>query len=333
VKIESAESNPPGNSLGSGVSGEQVSEAIRRSGYPLQTIIANSLRDRFDVEEEWSFIDDDSRERRTLDIHAFRRLYDRKKDRHTRVRPVLNFLIECKQSDMPYVFFLSPEKWRLSRFPFFAGLFNNDEIQMSTGGTRSKYIEPIGEVLGLFVEPFMTHALGQSMFLSKCVRKGKGIEISGSEPYQSLILPMVKAVKYFEQHVRPPSTAAYFDLHLALAIAVIDGPMIAADISDQGSQLTFVPWVRAVRNEANEEGDHMHVRSHGYAIDIVHKQYFPTYLEEHVMPFATQFCERALLHAEVLAAGKGYSDNWAKRVHGVKGCAFEPNIRLRRGIV
>ena len=98
-------SNPGSNKLGSGVTEKAVNEAVAKSGYPLQTIIARSLRGQeFGVNEEWSYIDRDTSDLRTLDIMAAKLFYDFESE-PTRVRPTLNLLIECKQSNLPFIFF------------------------------------------------------------------------------------------------------------------------------------------------------------------------------------------------------------------------------------
>ena len=103
--MKAAAGNPSGNVIGAGLHESQVEEAVRRSGYPLQTVIARALSTAFHVREEWSYIDADTAELRTLDLLAERPFYE--SDVHSRVRPTLDLLIECKQSDLPYVFFLA----------------------------------------------------------------------------------------------------------------------------------------------------------------------------------------------------------------------------------
>jgi hypothetical protein len=55
--MKGEENNTPENQLGAGIEEAQVLEAVRKSGYPLQTIVANALRMDFGVREEWSYAD------------------------------------------------------------------------------------------------------------------------------------------------------------------------------------------------------------------------------------------------------------------------------------
>lgn len=59
---------------------KDIAETIRKSGFPLQTLIANQLAPTFYVQEEWAFTDSDSQETRTLDIFAQKKFWHDEKD-------------------------------------------------------------------------------------------------------------------------------------------------------------------------------------------------------------------------------------------------------------
>ena len=121
-----APNNPDGNCLSKGVSVDAVQAAIDKSGCPLQTVLGNLLRDDFAVQDEWSFLDRDTKELRAIDLHAGKELFDRTRlNESPRVRPSINLLVECKQSELPYVFFLSPKPYWTPEFPLISGLSPN----------------------------------------------------------------------------------------------------------------------------------------------------------------------------------------------------------------
>ena len=106
--MNEAAGNPSGNALRAGVTEEQLSAAIEKSGYPLQTVVAESLRPYCErLSEEWSYVDRDSGLLRAIDVRADR-TYEQDDADDPHLRATLTLLVECKQSDMPYVFFLSP---------------------------------------------------------------------------------------------------------------------------------------------------------------------------------------------------------------------------------
>ncbi len=282
--MKSAKYNPPTNYLRPGIDEEQILSAVQKSGYPLQTIIADKLRPTFDIQQEWSFKDSETAGLRTLDIRAERRLFGHDQGQ-ARVRPTLELLIECKQSDLPFIFFISGGSTPSKHFPLFAGLFQN-EISVRTDDSRSTWSLTICQALGLEDEPFLSGEVPCCSTFSKCVRKGKEIELSGTEAFQNIALPIAKALRYFSKQLEPPKTAHYHDLHLTLALAVLDAPMIAARIGADSELLALTPWVRIIRNEAVDAA-HYFERSQFLGIDFVHKDFFDTYLTAHALPFAS----------------------------------------------
>lgn len=309
--MKSVNSNPAENQLRANVTEQQVVDAVRKSGYPLQTTIARILRNKkFYVREEWSFIDSDQQSLRTLDVLARKRLTP--DDQPHRLRPALDLLIECKQSDLPYVFFRSDDNSVFMQFPLLAGLFH-DELKIKTDDSNSTWTFSIIASLGLLEDEF-ARAQPRCMSFSKCARKSKDLELSGTEPFQNLILPMVKALKYFKKEVSPPKTAVYFDCHLVLGVAILDAPMVIANIEQNSSELSLSPWIRVIRHEA-VEADHEFNRIQTYVIDVVHKAYFETYLDTHVAPFASKFGELAIKHVTEVADGKGFVSGLGKLAH------------------
>jgi hypothetical protein len=308
-QMKAVANNPRGNVIGAGVTDAQVEEAVQRSGYPLQTLVARSLGRAFHVREEWSFIDSDTEDLRTLDILAERPFFDFKVP--SRVRPMLDLLIECKQSDLPYVFFLALNRVSMPKFPALAGLFG-DTITATTDDDPSTYTCAIQHALGLNKDTFIKEGPRHCTSLSKCMRKGKDLEISGAETFNGIVLPLVKAVQHLQNQEAPPSTAYYHDMHIALAVAVIDAPMIAVNVTHSGQELTYEPWLRVVRNQAIP-AEHWIDRSRYYAIDVVHKEFFETYISDHVVPFAERVSKKALEHVVEIVTGEAFVQKLGSR--------------------
>lgn len=298
--------NPISNTLKSGLNINQVDEAIRKSGYPLQVTVASVLRSLFLVEEEWGFREANGGAVRTLDIMAERSFCEWSDPNRFRVRPTLNLLIECKQSDLPFVFFLTDQ--RLMNYPRVSGLRSN-EIKVTTDDDRSTWQFDILSILGLIAEPFLHDAEPCATF-SKCVRSGKDLELSGSEAYNSLVMPLVAAFQDFESRCKPPSTAYYFEARVILAVAVLDAPMVGIRVgSGVERSLSFVPWVRLIRNSPPDDSAARKTdpTSEPIILDIVHKDYFEAFLTKHVEPFMLSFKERADKHHEILAEGEAFA--------------------------
>lgn len=306
--MEQAPNNPTANRLGAGLTEDQLKDAVAKSGYPLQTVVGDLLRSKvvaedanFQVQEEWSYVDKDSEQLRTIDLLADLVLYDWK--RQPRVRPHLNLLIECKQSALPFIFFEGIRTPWLRDFPTIAGL-HKDKIVITSDDDPSSWTYSVPHALDLAEDPFQA-ALRTCHTLSKCVRKGADVELSGSDAYNGLVLPLAKALQHFVRSERPVETAWYFDCHATLAVAIVDAPMISVGTSEAGPTLTAVPWVRVVRHEYDEEAERFD-RNQLRIVEVVHKEYFDTYLDEYVLPFAQRFAERVLRHPTELATGVAF---------------------------
>jgi hypothetical protein len=117
--VQSDSNNPPGNILGAGVTERDLQNAIELSGYPLQSIASDVILSVLEgddrncyAQEEWSFIDSDENIVRQLDglitcefIGKQVETRDPPLDPSSYLRFQADILMECKQSDMPYVFF------------------------------------------------------------------------------------------------------------------------------------------------------------------------------------------------------------------------------------
>lgn len=310
--MNSSTNNPITNSLKSGITDNDIDNAIRKSGYPLQTVIANQLRLDFMCQEEWSYIDRKTKEIRSIDIMAEDLVYDLKKP-EPKVRPILNLIIECKQSELPYVFFLSPDKLKTSNYPYITGLFKQ-MITLSTNDDTSTWTFPIIDVLGLSNENYIINSAPCSMTFSKCVRSGRDITLSGTESYQNLVLPLITSLLYFNESKTPPKTALYFDGHLPFAIGVLDAPMIGVHVYGDTHVSKLIPWVRVFRHESYES-ENWTERTKIYAIDIVHKDFFDEFIKTHLMPFVQKFADLIIKHDKKIALGKAFvkglgKDSW-----------------------
>lgn len=301
--MDQSSTNPPENTLGPGVPESKVLDAVRRSGYPLQTIVASRLRGDYLVQEEWAFEDRTTRETRAIDVLAATQL-ESLPSHESRVRPAIALLLECKQSDLPFVFFRS-EPQLAPQFPLVAGLHKEDLV-IRTDDDRSSWSYRTLRALGLDRHPFIVSVEHSCSTFSKCVRKGDELTLSGAEPYNSLVMPLVSAMEHYVAAAKPPPSAFWFDAQLTVAIGVLDAPMVIVELTDDGQVARLAPWIRLYRHDVEQESDPQRELGRLVAIDIVHRHFLATYLEQHLKPFAARFAELALKHHEELATGEGF---------------------------
>ena len=146
---------------------------------------------------------------------------------------------------------------------------------------------------------------------SKVVRKGPGVELSGTEAYSGLILPIIKALEHLDQSVEPSATARYFDAHLSVGLGVLDAPMVGVRAENGHTKMTLVPWVRVLRHEYSQKAERLD-RNRVWIVDLVHKEFLATYVNTHLVPFAKTFAERVLRHTEEIATGKAFATGMGK---------------------
>lgn len=288
--------------ISQGITAQQVVDAIKKSGFPLQTLAANQLSKEFHIQEEWPFKDSDSQEIRTLDIFAQKEFWHSEKIQpHT--RPELNLLIECKKSESPYVFFLSSHHPYTADFPLISGL-HQDTIALKTDDDRSTYIYPIIHCLDLQSHPFLSGEIPSAMTFSKVIHSGSKIELNGDEAFRSLVLPLVKGLRHFKEASKPTNTALYFDCGITLGLAIIDAPLLGT--SSENNRIVNLDWVRVFRR-TSEEADHLHDKFKCFAIDVIHKDFLDTYISQHLLPFMEVFSELVIKHQKEINTGRGFA--------------------------
>jgi hypothetical protein len=291
------------NRLPAGITKAQLDTAILASGYPLQTTTAVKLATRFDhIEEEWTYIDVQTSEIRALDLLAERRLWATSQPR---VMPELSVLIECKQSELPYVFFKGFADTPRD-FPILTGL-RKKIIQVKPSDDRSTWQMTPQTALSLPTVDFAREPDVCST-LSRVTRRGSSLELSGSDTYNSVVLPLVKALKHFEQIHRPKETFMYLRCIAILAVAVLDAPMVLVELNPSGHHTSSLkPWIRLTRHEAVPNPDYFETHR-TFVIDFVHADFVGAFLDDHVAPFADEFRDRVLRHPDELYSGKGRID-------------------------
>ena len=144
-----------------------------------------------------------------------------------------------------------------------------------------------------------------SSTFGKCNRKGSGLELSGDETYNGIVLPLIKAATHFETSSLPRDTHVYFDARLVVPIAIVDAPMVQVELKDGKLEPLLKPWIRVARHEYDKDSPEWH-KDRLWGIDIVHASFLQTYLEKHLIPFALEYNKRVLAHSGEVASGKAF---------------------------
>lgn len=210
-------------------------------------------------------------------------------------------LIECKRSQHPYIFFKNVTERPILHFPAISGLRNKNASIYEQSMKRSQDVLGAA-VLGIDKVPFVDPGPPKCSAFSKGVPSGKKIELSGSDPFNTLILPLVKALDHALELYRAIEGPTTLYPTLLFCISVIDAPMILRDSPDKVSDPILCPWVRVVRHEANPD-PRSWMRFRYYAVDAVHIDFFEEFLHKNLLPYAKTFASRARQLESVLFKG------------------------------
>jgi hypothetical protein len=287
--------------LPEGIDHKELVEAVRASGYPLQTVVARELNENFTVVEEWGYVDRTLREHRSLDVFAHRRCVATS----PRLQPSLALLVECKRSDLPYVFFSTAIPQITSGFPSIVG-FPSRRFSLLQEADGSIEIPP-PDFLRCSDFPFVRDAANAVTFC-RVERKGKDLCLSGTVPYNKVVLPLASALEHYEESragAIPTQPRLYPTL--TLCVCVIDAPLVVAGGTPESPELSTARWVRLVHEEALREDRWW--RRKQYHVDVVRREFLGEFLEQHVLPFAEQVASRMTEREELVVAGKGKVQN------------------------
>ncbi|MEU8200592.1 hypothetical protein [Streptosporangium sp. NPDC049046] len=321
-KFDKEDAPPPYASLQAGLTGRDIFNAISKSGYPFQAEVADVLRtalSEFDkrptIQEEWAYVDSDSGQTRSIDVLAEASILDSEFETQYKgpISPYVSLLIECKQSETPYIFFLRGDyPTRSFSFPEIAGLKNTDvQIYGFPPGIENDapWLMSIHDLIGCHHLPFFnTPTLFAVSFAKSSWRKGGNLELSGEEAYRGLTLPLIKASEHFRGASSPAADQDAFTLRFIVPLAVIRAPMIGAYLHNGKHVLMGIPWVRCCRTDPwpdkTGSGPFLAEDSNLHYFDVVHESFLSEYLNI-LMRDMRSASENIIKNSEVIAAGYG----------------------------
>jgi hypothetical protein len=305
--------NPERNHIPAGIGESDLIKGIEKSGYPLQSVVADRLVKRgFNVTEEWGYSDRDSGEPRSLDVLASS---DQRFDRTAEVVPGIVVMIECKRSEHPYIFFRMVTRPHMEWFPSVYGLphFGASLRERNSSKQSERHeIVSASRALGLSELPFVSLGPDRAASFSQAKPNGNKVGLSGAEAFSNLVLPLSKAADHARSvygHASGPGyiggrgTATAVFARAALSIALLDAPMILVEDPDRVVEPVYTPWVRIIRQEPNVDRLSGDTPFRHFAIDAVHIDFFDEYLEKHVSPFEKEFAHRLETLGDVFLDG------------------------------
>lgn len=311
--MELNKSNPAGNRLESGVSEEELASAIVRSGYPLQHRVAIDLAPTFSVTEEWGYSDRKTNEPRSLDLFAHRRVGV---DSTKLIQLRTTLLVECKRSELPFVFFGSATTGLPRNYPKVFG-FSRNGFSLHDEAKSSRELR-YSDILRMDDFKFVSAGPPVCRSFSRAERSGQRLTLSGEVPFREAVMPLVHAVHHLDsQFVYTGRTPPVFPTVVVL-VAVLDAPMVLAAGQAEDVKLAMAPWIRVVRQESEKENHGVSTRH--YVIDFVHADFLSGFISQELLPFVDAIAARVDEGAPVLLRGNG-------RVPSLDGWTWQDVVR------
>ncbi|WP_139063577.1 hypothetical protein [Streptomyces zinciresistens] len=329
---------PPFAELKEGVTAKDLREAISKSGYPFQAVVADliaaspiGVEHRARIQEEWTYVDRESGQVRSIDILADLGFQHGYEEPESDLRVRLSLLVECKQSDFPYVFFLrqTPPS-ESSEFPDIAGLdvqklrvfiepaseggeddAGGDATTVDPSEELDEEEEPssfwinLRDALSLQEIPFFGAPAPFAISLAKVFRKNSRLEITGEETYRSLTLPLLKAADHLRFLSTPEPDHPLLFPRIIVNVAVVRAPMVSALLHEGQQGLLSLPWVRISHLEPTKSPDVTNLTGAVRYFDVVHESFFPQYLEV-LARDAEEMARRMHLHSMEISSGAGF---------------------------
>ena len=252
---------------------------MEKSGFLFEQEVATAIEaNGFHVETSWAYLDADQEKSREIDIRAIKNVLN---DEQRGLQVFVELLVECKDTDAPLVF--------LER------LKNKRELEVPQPGEyvfpRRAYRQPIDAKSYREVPAFLHLELAGAHYyfrdprkatqFSKIVRKGSEWVANHDGIYDSLFLPLAKALEARKKAVQTHSQQGKGrTVWLFFPVVVLRDHLMTLDASDPKRELKRQGRVTFVRNldSGTLKGD--------YLLDFVTYGHLQAYITDEVLRFA-----------------------------------------------
>jgi len=258
---------------------EQIIAALNKSGFLFEQEVATALEEEgFHVETSWPYLDLDTKKSREIDLRAVKTFLH---DEERKIQVFAELLVECKDSSCPFVFLERPKNKRelVTLRPkeyIFPCRFYRENI-----GPNSFREVPAFSHLGLASSHYYFQSPNKATQFSKVVRKGSDWVANHDGIYDSIFLPMVKALDMRLKSLGLNNTGDWRVVWLVFPVVVLRDNLMSLTLDGEEKTLTERGRITFVRNLDSDilKGD--------YLVDFVTFHYLRSYLESDVGSFAT----------------------------------------------
>ncbi|WP_149360881.1 hypothetical protein [Lolliginicoccus suaedae] len=233
--------------------------ALTNAGWLLEQTVAHVLADA-DCHPRlgWAFQDvDDPNKSRELDVYGYRQVL---RDEDAQVIVATKFLVECKQSTMPYVAVgRTLPAWQFKRQPT-QHKIPVEELRFKIPDSKSSRLKPAWEVLG-FAD--IARQCGEDYFratqLTRLERESANWSATNNGIFTSLVHPLAKAIRAAQRDYKGLANFSsvgkrkrfvYFDL--IFPVVVTSAEIIVVDTTSREPVVLRPKWTTARRQLETE---------------------------------------------------------------------------------
>ncbi|WP_145980392.1 hypothetical protein [Pseudomonas lurida] len=266
---------------------EQILTALEKSGFLFEQEIATIFEeDGFHVETSWPYLDLDTKKSREIDLRAVKTyLHDEK----NKIQIFAEILVECKDSSSPFVFLERPKNKReTTTFRPKEYIFPCKTYRENLSANSYREI-PAFTHLGLASSHYYFKSPNKTTQFSKVVRKGSDWVANHEGIYDSLFLPVAKAVDArLKSLPSSKATGEWRIVWLVFPVVVLRDHLMTLTMNGQDKVLKEQGRVTFVRNLDSEtlKGD--------YVVDFVTSHYLQNYLSNDIGTFASAIVDLSI---------------------------------------
>ena len=258
---------------------DQILSALDGSGFIFEQEIATVLENNgFHVETSWPYLDQDTKKSREIDLKATRRFLISEEHK---LQVFVELLVECKDSRSPFVFLeRQKNKREIQNHHPKEYVFPRNHYRQTISGTSYRNV-PAFEHLGLSASHYYFKEQYKATQFSKIVRKGNDWIANHEGTYDSVFLPMAKALEARVKSLAGTGkTGEWRTAWLLFPVVVLRDGLMTLRIADGKRNLSERGRVTFARSMDSDvlKGD--------YLIDFVTSHYLQDYLHSDVGSFA-----------------------------------------------
>jgi hypothetical protein len=266
----------------------EILKALDQSGYVFEQQAADRLEELgFHVDTSWAFRDAEEEKSRELDVRGIKRILH---DEQSKLSVFVELLAECKANESPFVFLQRAKNARELEHPAPREyLFPVKHFKKQVTSNSYQEVPPFIH-LNLRDEHYYYRDGLKATQFSKIVRKGSHWSANHEGIYDSVVLPLAKALECQRQDaLARVSGPTWRYIWLFFPLVILRGGLLGIDVSKRPMEPKAAGRISFSRHLESTSVNGF------YLIDFVTFEHLGSYIKNEIDPFAEHIVK---LHKE-----------------------------------